>query len=188
MAYSSGFSPHPRISYANAAPTSAASHAEYLDIALAQRCDPAQLRDGLNDAMPHGFQIHEVVEHHEPSLTELLQASDWVIDLGTSVDLESATEALIARDEILVHRTTKKGDRVFNARSAVMQIRVDDAQIIVRLRHGTPLVRPDDIVSALREVHPGLGGDHPGLFTRLAQGPIMPDGSVGDPLDPALYQ
>src|SRR6187402_1996669 len=35
MAYSSGFNPHPRISYAGAAPTGAASEAEYLEIALA---------------------------------------------------------------------------------------------------------------------------------------------------------
>ena len=36
MAYSSGFSPHPRISYANASPTGAASEAEYLEIGLAE--------------------------------------------------------------------------------------------------------------------------------------------------------
>jgi radical SAM-linked protein len=35
MAYSAGFSPHPKISYANAAPTGTASEAEYLEIGLA---------------------------------------------------------------------------------------------------------------------------------------------------------
>ena len=37
MAYSSGFNPHPRISYAGASPTGAASEAEYLEIGLAER-------------------------------------------------------------------------------------------------------------------------------------------------------
>ena len=41
MAYSSGFNPHPRISYAGAAPTGSASEAEYLEIALAEVVDPA---------------------------------------------------------------------------------------------------------------------------------------------------
>ncbi len=36
VAYSSGFNPHPRISYANAAPTGAASEGEYLEIGLAR--------------------------------------------------------------------------------------------------------------------------------------------------------
>ena len=44
MAYSSGFSPHPRISYANASPTGAASEAEYLEIGLASACDPDKVR------------------------------------------------------------------------------------------------------------------------------------------------
>ena len=51
MAYSSGFSPHPRISYANASPTGAASEAEYLELGLAEVCDPAKVRAAL-DAAP----------------------------------------------------------------------------------------------------------------------------------------
>ncbi|MCT3016808.1 DUF2344 domain-containing protein, partial [Propionibacterium freudenreichii] len=96
MAYSSGFSPHPRISYANAAPTSAESHAEYLDIALVEQVDADQLADKLNGALPAGFRIEQVIESSKPSLTELLQASEWTIDLG-AVDadaLRAAVEAL----------------------------------------------------------------------------------------------
>ena len=48
MAYSSGFNPHPRISYAGASPTGAASEAEYLEIGVAIRCDPDALREALD--------------------------------------------------------------------------------------------------------------------------------------------
>ena len=44
MAYSAGFRPHPKISYANAAPTGVASEAEYIEIRLAARFDVDQLR------------------------------------------------------------------------------------------------------------------------------------------------
>ena len=50
MAYTSGFSPHPRISYANSVPTGAASEAEYLEIGLAEVCDPARVRSALDTA------------------------------------------------------------------------------------------------------------------------------------------
>ena len=50
MAYSSGFNPHPRISYAGAAPTGSASEAEYLEIALADVVD----RIGPTPADVHG--------------------------------------------------------------------------------------------------------------------------------------
>src|SRR6516162_2860798 len=38
IAYSAGFTPHPKISYAGAAPTGAASEAEYLGLALTRAC------------------------------------------------------------------------------------------------------------------------------------------------------
>ena len=57
MAYSSGFTPHPRISYANAAPTSAASEAEYVELGLKTVCDPAKVVAALNEVLPAGFEV-----------------------------------------------------------------------------------------------------------------------------------
>src|SRR5688572_31819086 len=51
MAYSSGFNPHPRISYAGASPTGAASEAEYLEIALAETIDPDDVRRALVESL-----------------------------------------------------------------------------------------------------------------------------------------
>ncbi len=62
MAYSSGFNPHPRISYAGASPTGAASEAEYLEIGLAEVLDPDEVRRALADALPDGLDVLEVVD------------------------------------------------------------------------------------------------------------------------------
>src|SRR5437764_11559914 len=51
MAYSAGFTPHPKISYVGAAPTGVASEAEYLEIGLAQRREPEQVRVALDAAL-----------------------------------------------------------------------------------------------------------------------------------------
>ena len=40
MAFSAGFHPHPKISYANAAPTGTASEAEYFEISVTERSTP----------------------------------------------------------------------------------------------------------------------------------------------------
>src|SRR4051794_41929308 len=77
MAYSAGFTPHPKVSYANAAPTGAASEAEYLEISLARRCDPQQLRRALDDALPDGLDLVDAVEAGPGSLADRLQASVW---------------------------------------------------------------------------------------------------------------
>ena len=46
----------------------------------------------------------------------------------------------------------------------------------------TPTVRPEEILVALRELG-GLAEHEPARATRLAQGPLLDDGSVGDPFD-----
>jgi hypothetical protein len=54
IAFSQGFTPHPKISYASAAPTGTASEAEYLEIGLQARRDPEQVRAGLDAALSPG--------------------------------------------------------------------------------------------------------------------------------------
>src|SRR6187455_2222946 len=81
MAYSSGFSPHPRISYANAAPTGAASEAEYLEIGLAAGCDPDKVRDALDAALPPGLDVVAVSVATPGALAEELTGSRWQIDV-----------------------------------------------------------------------------------------------------------
>ena len=54
----------------------------------------------------------------------------------------------------------------------------------VVVRHVTPSVRPDDVLSALRLVA-DFAPPVPPLVTRLAQGPLdVAAGTVGDPLAP----
>ena len=54
MAFSAGFSPHPKISYMGAAPTGAASEAEYFEIGLSARRDPEQVRAALDGGRRRG--------------------------------------------------------------------------------------------------------------------------------------
>ena len=82
MAYSSGFNPHPRMSYAGAAPTGSASEAEYLEIALAEVLVPAEVHALLDEALPAGLDILEVVESPGGSLADRLEASRWRIDVS----------------------------------------------------------------------------------------------------------
>jgi radical SAM-linked protein len=186
MAYSSGFNPHPRISYAGAAPTGSASEAEYLEIALAQVVDPAEVHKLLAEALPDGLDVLEVVESAGGSLADLLEASHWLMELSVSLDeAEAAVGRFLAEPEVPVERMTKKGLRTFDCRSAVVSLAAGPgdrgARLDVVLRHGVPSVRPDDVLTGLREVA-GLDIGGSALLTRLAQGRLEPDGSVADPL------
>lgn len=187
MAYSAGFSPHPKISYANAAPTGVASEAEYVEIGVVKVVDPDKLLAVLDEVLPPGLDILAVVEARTPDFVARLEASHWRIELpGTSQEtLQGALHAFIASPEVLVDRLTKSGVRTFDARTAVIRANVemgsDCAILQVVVRHGVPAVRPDDVLAALKKVA-DFAQEIPPRVTRLAQGPLLEDGwSVGDP-------
>ena len=187
MAYSAGFSPHPKISYANAAPTGVASEAEYVEIGVVQVVDPEKLLAVLDEVLPPGLDVLAVVEARTPDFVARLEASHWRIELpGTSQEsLQTALDAFISESEVLVDRLTKSGIRTFDARTAVIRANVemgaDCAILQVVVRHGVPAVRPDDVLAALKKVA-DFAQEIPPRVTRLAQGPLLEDGwSVGDP-------
>jgi radical SAM-linked protein len=190
MAFSAGFHPHPKISYANAAPTGTASEAEYFEISLTQRVDPQRVQAALDEALPEGLDILQVVAAHAGSLADRLQASDWIMELADMPvgALVRATEQFLALQRVEVTRVMKSGPRTFDVRGAVVSLVAspgrDGTCAILRLvvRHTTPAVRPDDVLTALQSVA-ALTPPKPPLVTRLAQGPLhSATATVTDPL------
>ncbi len=199
MAYSAGFTPHPKVSYANAAPTGVASEAEYLEIALTEFRDPEKLRALLDESLPPGLDVIDAVEARTGGLAERLEASVWDLRLDGVEPAEArrAAETFLAAEAVEVQRMTKNGMRSFDARGAVVALDAltghESADrpghggcAILRLvvRHQTPAVRPDDVLSGLRATA-DLVPPVPAAVTRLAQGPLDEEtGTVTDPLAP----
>jgi radical SAM-linked protein len=192
MAFSAGFHPHPKVSYANAAPTGTASEAEYFEISVTERVDPQRVRAALDEALPQGLDVLEVVEAPPglPSLADRLQASDWTMEFrGMPVEgLADAAARMLAQERVEVTRVMKNGPRTFDVRGAVVSLVASPSQdgtcAILRLvvRHTTPAVRPDDVLTALHSVA-ALTPPTPPLVTRLAQGPLrLATATVTDPL------
>ena len=183
VAYSAGFTPHPKISYAGAAPTGAASEAEYLEISLTEACAASDVRDRLDAALPDGIDVIDVIEGPATLAGLQLEASHWqaILPGVQPADASRAADAFLARDSVEVERLTAKGSRRVDARAAVITIETDrcaagtqaagNAALRMVVRHVMPAVRPDDILAALRQVA-GLAPSSPPLVTRLAQGPL----------------
>jgi radical SAM-linked protein len=195
MAYSAGFTPHPKISYVGASPTGAASEAEYLEIGLARAVDPEQLRRELDEALPPGLDIVEAVVAGPGSLADRMAAAAWRIELPgvTVAEAQAAVEAFLAADEVGVERMTKSGRKTVDTRRPTLRMEIigaapaaeigERAILDLVVRQVTPAVRPDDVVAALRAVA-GLAPAGPPLAVRLAQGPLDAQGVITDPLDP----
>jgi radical SAM-linked protein len=196
IAFSAGFSPHPKVSYAGAAPTGVASEAEYLEIGLAERRDPDEVRRALDAALPPGLDVVAVVEAEAGALADRITASRWRIELP-QVPPAAAAEAIerfLALESTPVERVVKDGRRTVDPRAAVVFLRLADgtaagaagdcAILDVVVRHCTPAVRPDDVVTALRQAA-ALPTPVTPLVTRTAQGLLDDTRPVsGGPADP----
>lgn len=197
IGYSSGFTPHPKISYANAAPTGAGSEAEFLEIGLTEPRDPDAVRVALDEALPPGLDIVDVTVAGPGSLSDRLQASRWTITLAdTTVSAaDRAVSKFLAAAEIPVERMTKRGLRTFDARGGVLSMNVRAAEaaegpcaiLDVVIRHdvasgGAVSIRPDDVLAGLR-TQGGLTMNATPVAVRSDQGPLdLQNGTVGDPL------
>jgi radical SAM-linked protein len=198
IAYSQGFTPHPKISYASAAPTGVASEAEYLEIGLRAPVEPPALVRALDAALSPGLDVLEAVAAPEGSLSlaDRMEASRWRIELpGVEAEaLRRAVAAFVAAREVLVERLTKQGRRTLDARAPVVMINVVTGEpapsgaaevpcaiLDSVVRQVTPAVRPDDVLSGLRVVA-DLEPPVSPRATRLAQGPLTAQGEIVDPL------
>jgi len=201
IAYSQGFTPHPKVSYASAAPTGVASEAEYLEIGLRRRVDPDELRVALDAALSPGLDVLDAVESPLTGGGSVpIDASAWRVELPgvTAETASAAVRAFLDAPEVLVERLTKQGRRTFDARGAVLRLRVLEpaesensapsgvadvpcAILDLVVRQGTPTVRPDDVLSGLRVVA-DLEPPVPHRAIRLAQGTLTAQGVIADPL------
>ena len=185
IAYSAGFTPHPKISYAGGAPTGVASEAEYLSLTLTSRTEAGAVRDRLNAALPDGIDVIAVTAEDSGGLpASRLTASEWQITLPglRPDDVVPVVQKFLALTEAPVERLTSKGMRRMDARAAVVSLDAHDTEagtaLRMTVRHTAPAVRPDDVLNALRDVSDVFPAGQP-FMTRLAQGTLGESGVVG---------
>jgi radical SAM-linked protein len=197
VAYSQGFSPHPKVSWVGATPTGAASEAEYVEIQFLEQLAPELVCAKLDAALPDGLAILEGVLAGPGGLAERMTASAWRIEVRgvTAPQLRQAVRALLAAPEASVERVTKTGRRSIDARAAIVSLDVEDCPsvppvpdqlsgcgiLIAVVRQVSPAVRPDDVLSALGAVG-GVPSAVLAKAIRTAQGWLDDDGGLVDPL------
>ncbi len=191
IAYSEGFSPHPKVSFPDALPLGYASTGEYVELTFAAPVRlPADI-DALNAVFGDGLRILHAADVPDgiARLGKLLQASLWDLSYPDEVDataLAAAVDAVRATPALLVGRERKGQTVEVDLRPAIHQISTaaDGARVRVTLHHVDHL--PPDAAAGLAvrpsEVHAGLqlhtDGPlpEPALVMRVAQGAPTDDG------------
>lgn len=159
LAYSQGFTPHPRITFAGPLPVGFTGAAEIMDFQLEERRDPATVEQAL--ALQSSPDMRAVRTYEVPVGAPALQASvTWadyrVVLAGTDAAKATATlDAFLARDEFEWVETRKDKERRYNLRAGVAAASVDPLEggaSALRLRLAANqdfTVRPEQVLEAL---------------------------------------
>ncbi len=113
LAYTQGFSPHPRINLASALPLGFTSQAELVDIWLERDLPLEDISAALQASAPPGMIIERIlqVDDKAPTLQTILEASEYEITLlEPAPDLVQRLSALLQSTEIPRQRRGKAYD------------------------------------------------------------------------------
>ena len=191
IAYSEGFSPHPRVSFPDALPLGYASTGEYAELTFAAPVEPRAAALDLNAAFAAvtsggdpapGLRLLDVAEvtGDDPRLAGWLAASLWELRYpgrdGLPAALAAAVAAMRAADRLPVARQRKGAPTTVDLRPALHEISSAGASVRVTLHHVEPPLRPTEVDLVLRQYQPDLPA--PALTTRVAQGRPVAGGLV----------
>jgi radical SAM family uncharacterized protein/radical SAM-linked protein len=130
IAFTGGFHPGPRISIANALPLGSSSSGEIVDFDLTEMLDPEEFRQRLAAVLPADLPLYQVMEvdPKSPAVTQLLAQARYQVQLITEEPVtltqwQAWTEEILAREEILWEKTTKRGKKVtLNLREQLLDL------------------------------------------------------------------
>ena len=191
IAFSEGFHPKPRFSFASALATGITSDGEYADFILEEKLKPEQFKQKLNEQLPTGIRVLEAVE--VPMATSSLMAAvnlaKYLVTLRilpetVASNVSTLIDTFITKESSLVQRTNKGGEiRTVDIRPLVYQIvghQEDNTTLSLNFSCATGSkhnVRPEEVVQAI------LGSDGQFVFHREGLYILNPDRTVVSPLE-----
>lgn len=165
LAYSQGFTPHPRISMAAPLAVSVTSEAEIMDVYLSRWVAPQTFLQALRRQMPPGIEVYDasVVPLDMPSLQSQVRFAEYRVIAGKlegPADVSGAISKLVAERNIAWHHTRDNSVRTYDLRPLISGLWLigqngDDVVIGMKLRSDpSGAGRPEQVLAALGFTHP----------------------------------
>jgi radical SAM-linked protein len=160
LAYSEGFTPHPQIALAAPLLVGMTSEAELMDVSLSRWISPQAFVAQIKKQLPAGINLLEVlpVGPNAPSLQSQIRFVEYRVEVETEKgcqEVESALQAFLSKKELPWHHHRDTGDRYYDLRALVEDLRLIDCQdsmcvLEMRLRCDEKGAgRPEQVTKAL---------------------------------------
>ena len=133
LAYSEGFTPHPRIALAAPLSLGVTSEADLMDIHLSRWLSPQNVVTAVRGQLPQGMELLEAwpVGLNVPSLQSQVRFVEYEVEVEKEEavpDLESAIQLLLSAQELNWQHLRDTGPRHYDLRALI-----DDVWLVERL-------------------------------------------------------
>jgi len=160
LAYSQGFSPHPRISLAAPLALGLTSQAELMDIITTRLVSPHFFTAAMSHQLPPGIAIEQIIHISptQPSLQSQVRYAEYRVELETErsrEEIETALAGLLAKESLPWQHRRDTGVRSYDLRTLIDNLWLIDCQpphctLGMRLRCGNSgSGRPEQVALAL---------------------------------------
>ena len=161
-AYSEGFNPHMKISFASALSVGITSSCEYMDLELKKDMCQPEVFDRLRAALPPGVELLQVrqVNNRAKALMSIVDEASYEITVPcscTADDVQKAIESFNSAREILFVRETPKKKKEIELKQYLpkpVKFTYDDKEIKLTVNIAiTPAgtAKPGEVLSALNQ-------------------------------------
>jgi radical SAM-linked protein len=166
LAYSEGFTPHPRISLAAPLALGVTSRAELMDVFLSRWVSPDSFTTAVSQQLPLGIEMLQVhqIPPAMPSLQSQIRYAEYEVKLETDKEqeeIESAINSLLSLEHLPWQHQRDTGPRRYDLRKLIADMWLGDwhrgyCTIGMRLRcDNSGSGRPEQVTAALNfENHP----------------------------------
>lgn len=156
MEFSQGFNPHPIMTVAMPLSVGVTADAELCKIGFAEDYTPEEIKNRLNDTLPGGYVINEVVktEGKEHDFSKLDRAV-YEVELESSGDFDA--DKFLENRELVVMKKTKSGEKEADIREYIYDFSVTEKtdgemKITMCLAAGNLYnLKPDTVILAMEK-------------------------------------
>ncbi len=158
--YSEGFSPHQIMSFAAPLGVGVTSRGEYVDIEVFSTDSSAEMLRRINAVMVEGLEVisYRLLPDTAANAMSVVAAADYLVTFREGKEpkdwqafVHAATE-LLNRDEILVMKKTKKGEKETNIRPMIYDLQIRDRGVWMRLATGSAAnLKPDMVIRSIMD-------------------------------------
>jgi radical SAM-linked protein len=127
LAYSQGFSPHPKISIAAPLPLGVTGERELMDIVIQRRISPYLVQKNLTSQLPKDMSITSVVQvpADVPSLQSQVRRAEYRVELQTDKtadEIKDAIDSFLAKTELPWQHKRDEEIRSYDIRKLVERV------------------------------------------------------------------